>query len=65
MRNLSYEEALALAKEFSKCKTLAEQEEFCKKHELEIEFDINTNAKELEEKGDKADDNQGTTTKNK
>lgn len=65
MRNLSVKEAIELAKEFEQCKTIEEQQKFCKDHQLEFKFELDVNAQENNEKGDTQDDNQGTTSKSK
>lgn len=65
MRNLSVKEAVELAKEFESCKTVEEQQKFCKDHELEFKFELALNAQDTAKEGEEGNDNQGTTTKSK
>ncbi len=61
MRNLSKEEAIQLAIDFGKCKTIEQQIEFCKEHEIALKFEISQEP----EKGVGDNDNQGIIAKSK
>lgn len=65
MRNLSVKEAIELAKQFKKCKTVDEQQKFCKTHNIELTFEDVENAQENTKKEEEVDDNQGSVTKDK